>query len=69
MLVYPYFNKMNDLYYCYSKKLHYFLMSLDEKYISSSINKNTNTRYWTFKKSERLDEKIALWNEIKHKVK
>lgn len=42
-------------------------MSLGEKYISSSINENTKVRYWTFQKSDILDKKIELWNEIKHK--
>ena len=30
-------------------------MSLGELYISSSINENTNVRYWTFQKSDVLD--------------
>ena len=60
---------MNDIYFCYSKKLHYFLMGLDESYISSNINKNTGVRYWTFQKSKDLDEKIELYNSVKYKFK
>ena len=55
---------MNDIYFCYSKKLHYFLMGLGESYISSNINKNTGVRYWTFQKSKDLDEKIELYNSV-----
>lgn len=58
---------MNDYFYCYSRRMSLFLRSMKEKYISSSINKNTNMRYWTFKKSERLDKLIELWNSIKNK--
>lgn len=60
---------MNDIYFCYSKKLHYFLMGLCESYISSNINKNTGVRYWTFQKSKDLDEKIELYNSVKYKFK
>lgn len=56
----------SNLYYCYSVNLHYFLMALGEKYISSSINKNTKMRYWTFQKSKILDQKIKLYNSVKH---
>lgn len=59
----------SNIYYCYSKKLYYFLLALGERYISTSVNKNTNTRYWTFHKSERLDEKIQLYNSLKYKYK
>ena len=58
---------MNNIFYCYSKRMRYFLMAMNEKYISFGTNKNTNTHFWTFEKSERLDELIALWNEIKNK--
>lgn len=60
---------MNDIYFCYSKKLHYFLMGLGESYIFSNINKNTGVRYWTFQKSKDLDEKIELYNSVKYKFK
>ena len=42
-------------------------MALNEKYISSNVNANTKTRYWTFEKSEVLDKKINLYNSVKHK--
>lgn len=57
----------SKIYYCYSRNLHYFLMALGERYISSSVNKTSNVRYWTFQKSEKLDQKINLYNSVKHK--
>jgi len=56
-----------NLYYCYSKKLSYFLRAFIS-YENTGINKNTNTKYYTFLKSERLDNLIKHYNEIKHKL-
>jgi hypothetical protein len=36
-------------------------------YITKGINPNTDTQYFMFEKSYKLDELIKLWNEIKHK--
>lgn len=58
---------MSNVYYCYSKRLQLFLRSMNESYITVGINKNTNTKYWTFNKSGRLDMLISLFNEIKYK--
>ena len=58
---------MNDIFYCYSKRMKYFLQAMKEEYIAVRVNQKTNVRYWTFKKSERLDYLISLWNEIKNK--
>lgn len=57
----------NDIYYCYSLRLYHFLVSFREKCYSTNHNKNTGKRYWTFKKSQRVDSLIALYNELKHK--
>lgn len=58
-----------EIYYCYSNKLHHFLLALGERYISVSVNKNTNAKYWTFNKSKQLDEKIEIYNSLKYKYK
>lgn len=58
----------NDIFYCYSKRLFYFLMSFNERYVSHGVNKNTEAEYYTFNKSPRLDEIIVLYNEVKHKI-
>lgn len=57
---------MKNLYYCYSYKLHLFLTSLGFRYVDKSINTNTNTRYFTYEKSEILDRAIMEWNNVKH---
>lgn len=40
---------------------------MKEEYISVGVNQKTHTKYWTFVKSERLDELIKMWNVIKNK--
>ena len=57
----------NNCYYCYSTRLYHFLVSMKFRYMSVGINKNTNKKYWTFDKSEKLDSAIELYNSIKHK--
>lgn len=56
----------NNLFYCYSNRLSYFLMALKFRYISTGINKNTNKKYWIFEKSGKLDNAISLYNLVKH---
>lgn len=58
---------MDKIYYCYSKRLQLFLRSMNESYVETGLNHSTNTKYWTFYKSDRLDDLIRLFNEIKHK--
>jgi hypothetical protein len=58
---------MNDIFYCYSKRMSLFLRSMKEEYIAVGENQKTNVKYWTFYKSERLDSLIELWNTIKNK--
>ena len=58
---------MDDIFYCYSKRLSLFLRSMKENYISVKTHERTHVKYWTFKKSEHLDNLISLWNEIKNK--
>lgn len=57
---------MNDIFYCYSKRMSLFLRSMKEEYITVGENQKTHVRYWTFYKSERLDYLISLWNTIKN---
>lgn len=58
---------MDYIFYCYSYKMQLFLRAMNEKYIGTGINKNTNTKYWTFIKSDRLDSLIELWTSVKNK--
>jgi len=56
-----------ELFYCYSKRLSHFLRAFIP-YKSVGINKNTNSKYYTFEKSERLDNLIKHYNHIKHRL-
>ena len=56
----------NDIFYCYSSRMSLFLRAMKQAYIDVGINKNSGVRYWTFSKSDRLDELIELWNTIKN---
>lgn len=58
---------MNNIFYCYSKKLSYFIRAFDISYIDIGIHPITKVKYYMFYKSERLDKIIRLYNEIKHK--
>lgn len=58
---------MNNIFYCYSKRMSLFLRSMKEEYIALGENQKTHVKYWTFYKSERLDSLIELWNTIKNK--
>lgn len=58
---------MNNIFYCYSKKLSYFIRAFDISYIDIGIHPITKVKYYMFSKSERLDKIIELYNEIKHK--
>lgn len=58
----------NNYFYCYSKRLMYFLKSMDFSFDDKNVNLNTNTKYWTFKKSDKLDKALILWNDIRHSI-
>lgn len=47
--------------------MNFFLMALKFRYISTSVNKNTNKKYWVYEKSADLDSAIELYNSVKHK--
>lgn len=56
----------NDIFYCYSRKLFHYLCAFGEKCLASKINSVSQKRYWTFKKSERLDRIIESYVKEKH---
>lgn len=56
---------MNDLFYCYSVKMYHFLQAMGLKYLREGVNKRTNTKYYIYKKSQRLDDLISEWNLMK----
>lgn len=58
----------NDNFYCYSLRLYHFLSAFGEACHMSKINSVSKNRYWVFRKSDRLDRIIALYNEVKHNI-
>lgn len=59
---------MENCFYCYSKRLSYFIRSFGLQYISVGINSKTHVRYHVFEKSEKLDKIIDLYNRVKHSI-
>ena len=58
----------NVNFYCYSLRLFHFLSAFGERCYISKINSLSKNRYWVFRKSERLDEIIKLYNKVKHSI-
>lgn len=58
----------NNYFYCYSFRLHCFILAFGEKCLISKLNSNSHNRYWVFEKSERLDRIIKMYNEVKNTV-
>ena len=57
----------NNIFYCYSFKLAYFIKSQGTNYLFKGKNKRNHLTYYAFEKSEKLDKIIAAWNELKAK--
>lgn len=57
----------NNIFYCYSFKLAYFIKSQGTNYLFKGKNKNNNLTYFAFPKSEGLDRIIVSWNKLKAK--
>lgn len=56
-------------FYCYSYRLMCFLKSYGFRYIVKGVNRNSNSHYYMFSKSDDLDTAISIWNTIKFKLK
>lgn len=61
--------KINPLFHCYSYNLCHFLQSQGVRYIKKYKNIKNNLTYFTFEKSDKLNELINTWNELKEKSK
>lgn len=59
---------MSQYFYCYSKRLSFFIRAFGVSYVETGFNAKSGTKYYTFEKSERLDRIIDLYNKIKHSV-
>ena len=60
--------KSNKYFYCYSKRMYFFIRSFNISYKSKALNKNSNTYFYLFEKSEKLDKIIALYNQVKYSI-
>lgn len=59
---------MNQYFYCYSIRLSHFIRAFDIKYVSVGFNAKSETKYYIFEKSEKLDKVIELYNRVKHTI-
>lgn len=57
----------NNIFYCYSFKLAYFIKSQGINYLFKGKNKRNNLTYYAFQKSIDLDRIISSWNKLKSK--
>ena len=57
----------NNIFYCYSFRLAYFIKSQGTDYLFKGKNRRNNLTYYAFQKSHNLDQIIMLWNELKSK--
>ena len=57
----------NNIFYCYSFRLAYFIKSQGINYEYKEKNKNNGLTYFAFLKSEYLDSVIQKWNKLKLK--
>lgn len=57
----------NNIFYCYSFRLAYFIKSQGINYLFKGKNKRNNLTYYAFKKSIDLDRIIYSWNKLKSK--
>lgn len=57
----------NNIFYCYSFRLAYFIKSQGINYLFKGKNKRNNLTYYAFQKSKKLDQIITLWNKLKSK--
>lgn len=56
---------MDNKFYCYSKRLAYFIRSFNIKYLTVGFNHNSHVKYYVFEKSDRLDRIIELYKQVK----
>ena len=52
---------MNRYFYCYSYPLKIFLMENGLRYITHSVNQNTQKKFWVFEGTEELNRLLDVW--------
>lgn len=57
----------NNIFYCYSFRLAYFVKSQGIDYLYKGRNRKNHLTFYAFEKSEHLDQIIEVWNKLKSK--
>lgn len=52
-------------FYCYSVRLKSFLKAFGVEYITKGINPHTNTMYFMFERSDKLNAILSFWGTCK----
>ena len=52
---------MNRYFYCYSYPLKMFLIENGLRYITHSVNSNTQKKFWVFEGTEELNHLLDIW--------
>lgn len=58
---------MDNIFFCYSKRLYYFLQALNFQYNQHNTNKNSGNEYWSYDKTDKLKEALKEWELLKNK--
>lgn len=52
---------MNRYFYCYSYPLKEFLVASGLRYITNSVNSNTQKKFWVFEGTGELNRLLDVW--------
>ena len=56
---------MNRYFYCYSYPLKEFLIENGLRYITNSVNANTQKKFWVFEGTDELNSLLDVWRVSK----
>lgn len=59
----------NSIFHCYSFRLCHFLQSQGFRYKEKKINNKNHLTYFSFEKSDSLNNAIEVWRNLKDKSK
>lgn len=57
---------MNKYFYCYSYNLKQFLVANGHRYITHSVNTNTQKKFWVFEGTIELNRLLDIWSTRPH---
>ena len=56
---------MNKYFYCYSYPLKEFFIKNGLRYITNSVNTNTQKKLWVFEGTDELNGLLSIWRNRK----